>query len=466
MGRNKNNNNNGPEAARMASWAGSQFSLMSPTPVEPNHNNKKLLGFGGSSTKVLTMMESGLETIEHDDLKQGSLYIVKIRNVSVALFEGWDDDMCCFAVLRSDSTPMRWSEARQVFLTLGSRDNANITGYRYIPGDFDAYDAFDEAGNPPVHLWTRHLRVNVPINWFSIFEEARRKQRNWMNEQNEEEYHYYPVEEDQAPANNKRRNKKKQDAAAAAAAMNTPPETDKSSSRSGSGDEDAGEENASEDEQDHHTENEDEGDQEDAASTTSDTPKVATPAESPKTQKANATTTTAPIKNNRDHSHTPKKEQHVAAAATPTPQPYQQQQQQALAQPPPQQQQQQVVNKPINKSEIPVPSSPKYLNTPPASPINALPSNATAAAIQATRQQQQQSFEKNNNLFGSTDFAFPHNETQFSIQSSGFSDSVLSTSSSLGGINAAAQQQQQRAPADDTAPAKSKRRSVQGLFRK
>lgn len=88
MGRNKNNNNNGPEAARMASWAGSQFSLMSPTPVEPIHNNKKLLGFGGSSTKVINMMESGLESIEHDDLKQGSLYIVKIRNVSVALFEG------------------------------------------------------------------------------------------------------------------------------------------------------------------------------------------------------------------------------------------------------------------------------------------------------------------------------------------------------------------------------------------
>ncbi|KAI7882323.1 hypothetical protein K492DRAFT_193583 [Lichtheimia hyalospora FSU 10163] len=455
MGRNKNNNNNGPEAARMASWAGSQFSLMSPTPVEPNHNNKKLLGFGGSSSKVLTMMESGLETIEHDDLKQGSLYIVKIRNVSVALFEGWDDDMCCFAVLRSESTPMRWSEARQVLFTLALRDNANITGYRYIPGDFDAYDAFDEAGNPPVHLWTRHLRVNVPINWFSIFEEARRKQRNWMHEQNEEEYHYYPVEEeDQVPATNKRRNKKKQEDAAAA--MNTPPETDKSSSRSGSGDEDAGEEHTSEDEQEHHSDNEDE-EQEDTASTTSntqqDTNVVTTAAESSKAQKNNDATT--PIKNNRGHNHTSKKEQPIAAT-TPALQPYQQQQPVAS----------QPQAKPINKSEIPVPSSPKYLNTPPASPTNALPSNATAAAIQVTRQQQlQPQFEKNNNLFGSTDFAFPHNETQFSIQSSGFSDSVLSTSSSQGVINIA-QQQQQRAPVDDAAPAKSKRRSVQGLFRK
>ncbi|CAO3625875.1 unnamed protein product [Cunninghamella blakesleeana] len=69
--------------------------------------------------------------------------------------------MCCFAVLRSENTPMRWSHAR------------------YLPGDFDAFDAFDEAGNPPVHLWTRYLRVDVPINWFAIFEEARRKQREW-----------------------------------------------------------------------------------------------------------------------------------------------------------------------------------------------------------------------------------------------------------------------------------------------
>lgn len=70
----------------------------------------------------------------------------------------------------------------------------NISDYRYIPGDFDAYDAFDDAGNPPVHLWTRHLRVNVPTNWFSIFEEARRKQRDWVTEQNQEPY-YYPTEE-------------------------------------------------------------------------------------------------------------------------------------------------------------------------------------------------------------------------------------------------------------------------------
>ncbi|SAL96508.1 hypothetical protein [Absidia glauca] len=107
------------------------------------------------------LWEGSLEPLEHEDLKQGALYIIKIHHVSVGLFQGWNDDMCCFAVLRSENVPMRWSQAR------------------YLPGDYDAYDAFDEAGNPPVHLWTRYLRVEVPINWFAIFEEARRKQREW-----------------------------------------------------------------------------------------------------------------------------------------------------------------------------------------------------------------------------------------------------------------------------------------------
>jgi hypothetical protein len=66
---------------------------------------------------------------------------------------------------------MRWSQAR------------------YLPGDFDAFDAFDEAGNPPVHLWTRYLRVEVPINWFAIFEEARRKQREWATHILEQQQH-------------------------------------------------------------------------------------------------------------------------------------------------------------------------------------------------------------------------------------------------------------------------------------
>ncbi|OAD78633.1 hypothetical protein PHYBLDRAFT_163730 [Phycomyces blakesleeanus NRRL 1555(-)] len=109
-----------------------------------------------------SIFDGPLESLEHDELKQGSLYILKINQVSVTLFEGWNDDLCCFSVLRMDATPMRW----------------------YLPGDFDAYNAFDEAGNPPVHLWTRYLRVEVPVNWFAIFEEARRKQREWTVELN------------------------------------------------------------------------------------------------------------------------------------------------------------------------------------------------------------------------------------------------------------------------------------------
>ncbi|CEI87448.1 hypothetical protein RMCBS344292_01861 [Rhizopus microsporus] len=62
---------------------------------------------------------------------------------------------------------MRWSEARQ------------------LPGDFDIYDAFDECGNPPIHLWSRYLKTNVPSNWFYMFEEARLKQRAWFREHDE-----------------------------------------------------------------------------------------------------------------------------------------------------------------------------------------------------------------------------------------------------------------------------------------
>ncbi|CAO3643806.1 unnamed protein product [Cunninghamella blakesleeana] len=114
--------------------------------------------------------------IDHDDLIQGSLYILKVKIVTIGLFEGWNDDMCCFSVLRSDTGSMRWSEAR------------------YLPGDFDAYDAFDEAGNPPVYFWTRFLRIQVPFNWFSLFEEARRRQRAWTVDLQQ---HYIYENEDQ-----------------------------------------------------------------------------------------------------------------------------------------------------------------------------------------------------------------------------------------------------------------------------
>ncbi|ORZ16307.1 hypothetical protein BCR42DRAFT_414771 [Absidia repens] len=130
------------------------------------------------------LWEGSLQPLEHEDLKQGALYIIKIHRVSVGLFQGWNDDMCCFTVLRSENEPLRWSHAR------------------YLPGDFDAFDAFDEAGNPPVHLWTRFLHVDVPVNWFVIFEEARRKQREWtahvfgqqqQQQQQQEPYHHDPA---------------------------------------------------------------------------------------------------------------------------------------------------------------------------------------------------------------------------------------------------------------------------------
>ncbi|KAG1150463.1 hypothetical protein G6F37_002192 [Rhizopus arrhizus] len=93
--------------------------------------------------------------IYDEQLQQGSLYIIKVKQVSLALFEG------------SEVEPMRWSETRQ------------------LPGDFDIYNAFDEYGNPPVHLWSRYLKTSLPTNWFYMFEEARRKQRMWFKQRDD-----------------------------------------------------------------------------------------------------------------------------------------------------------------------------------------------------------------------------------------------------------------------------------------
>ncbi|KAI9008909.1 hypothetical protein CLU79DRAFT_497595 [Phycomyces nitens] len=116
-----------------------------------------------------------LQQLDHNDLVQGSLYILKISLIVVGLFQGWDDDMCCFVILRSDVASMRWSEAR------------------YIPGDFAAFDAFDSNGNPSVFLWTRQLRAPIPNNWFALFEEARRKQREWSNKLQHHELPVFPT---------------------------------------------------------------------------------------------------------------------------------------------------------------------------------------------------------------------------------------------------------------------------------
>ncbi|KAI9312790.1 hypothetical protein BX666DRAFT_767885 [Dichotomocladium elegans] len=124
MGKSKKQQQQHPEdVLSLAHWSGSaysaaQFSAVASPPAIAL-SKKGFFGGGGglsssaNSTKApSTYVEMPLQSIDHDDLRQGSLYIIKIRNVALSLFEGWDDDMCCFAILRSDSTPMRWSEAR------------------------------------------------------------------------------------------------------------------------------------------------------------------------------------------------------------------------------------------------------------------------------------------------------------------------------------------------------------------
>ncbi|RUP46164.1 hypothetical protein BC936DRAFT_147274 [Jimgerdemannia flammicorona] len=101
-------------------------------------------------------------SLDPDSLQQGELYICKIKLVKLALFEGWNDDMCCFSLLREESTPMRWSEAR------------------YLPGEFSAFEAFDPMGNPKLSLWENMHKPRISGNWFEKFEEARRKQRVWI----------------------------------------------------------------------------------------------------------------------------------------------------------------------------------------------------------------------------------------------------------------------------------------------
>ncbi|KAI9319075.1 hypothetical protein BX666DRAFT_2025414 [Dichotomocladium elegans] len=453
MGDKKSKKNNAAvvDAAQMPHWSGSQFSFVPPPPIE--HSNKKILSFG-SSNKIVTMSEGTIQSVEHDDLKQGSLYIVKIRNVSVALFQGWDDDMCCFAVLRSDSTPMRWSEAR------------------YIPGDFDAYDAFDDAGNPPVHLWSRHLRVNVPINWFSIFEEARRKQRSWMNEQNDD--YYYPAEQPETAGHSGRHTK------GIKASPVTPPPTDKSSanqtpaaSEIDEGDQ-ASIENCEDQDETPSADNEESNVKgSTGGGTEADNDQNETPIPEP---------TTAPVAiSNTKSIRKPSASTSVSASTSADPRPSKSEitAERALAKKgvavlavnspkheapttlhsksTPREsashlgQDAQRYHHHQNQQEQHQIAAPKYLSTPPTSPVNMTPVHPKGHQPIY----QPQMADKHNNLFASADFAFPHNETQFSIQGNNFSDSPMQNS----------------APGKTMAhvldaPTKSKRRSMQGFFRK
>lgn len=103
-----------------------------------------------------------MNQLDVDSLRQGQLYLLRSRMVKLALFEGWNDDACLvFSVLREEASPMCWSEVK------------------YLAGDFDAFDAFDTDGNPPIWVWKRALGTELPHHWFRMFEEARRRQSDW-----------------------------------------------------------------------------------------------------------------------------------------------------------------------------------------------------------------------------------------------------------------------------------------------
>jgi len=130
----------GKGAFKIARWS-SQQQIVMPQEVKN----------GGKDTMPLDV----------NALVEGKLYLCKIKFVKLSLFEGCDDDMYCFSLLREEASPMRWSEAR------------------YLASDFSAYEAFDSSGNPPISLWRKNLKEEAPRNWFDMYEEARRKQRSW-----------------------------------------------------------------------------------------------------------------------------------------------------------------------------------------------------------------------------------------------------------------------------------------------
>ncbi|KAG2223089.1 hypothetical protein INT45_008937 [Circinella minor] len=412
----KNNAKNADEAARLARWSSSAYSTTNfsvVTPLAPE--NKKLLGFGSPKQYVADV---GLKPIEHDDLKQGSLYIVKIRNVSVALFEGWDDDMCCFAVLRSESTPMRWSEAR------------------YIPGDFDAYDAFDEAGNPPVHLWTQQLRVNVPTNWFSIFEEARRKQRDWMHEQNEEqeEYYYSPGEQTAVAPPQRQLQQANNPASITPPASTGKSADDKVGPGSSHNNDEESEKAPSTSSADNHPTGDDEEVSSSAGSAQPELNEESVKGDGTAPNSTSVTTITAATT-------APSTENSETKSAT-----------NGVSIPTKQQPRTTIVKEheptPISKYEPalnPLASTKQQLATPPVSP------NASEQV-----RKYQASSEKSR-VLSTTDFAFPHNGDQFSFGQEVSNPSVPPLNINTKKINSSG--------SNDAAVPKSKRRSVQDLFR-
>lgn len=71
-----------------------------PVQFLPNWPNAHVPRTPAESTTTPSVHEESLDHVTLNELRQGELYILKIKLIVVALFQGWDDDMCCFSVLR------------------------------------------------------------------------------------------------------------------------------------------------------------------------------------------------------------------------------------------------------------------------------------------------------------------------------------------------------------------------------
>ncbi|KAI9246495.1 hypothetical protein BDA99DRAFT_576611 [Phascolomyces articulosus] len=99
-----------------------------------------------------------------EGLAEGRSYLLQVSSgAHISIFEGVEEDLFTFSILRyQDDGTLRWLEAR------------------YLSGDFFAFPAFDDDYNPLVDFWYA-LGASVgqflPNQWFIMFEEASRKER-------------------------------------------------------------------------------------------------------------------------------------------------------------------------------------------------------------------------------------------------------------------------------------------------
>ncbi|KAI9488722.1 hypothetical protein BDB00DRAFT_847105 [Zychaea mexicana] len=99
-----------------------------------------------------------------DALAEGQSYLLQVSSGAyISIFKGVDEDLYAFSILRyQEDGSLRWLEAR------------------YLVGDFYAFPAFDEAYNPLVDFWYAlgaSVGQYLPQQWFRMFEEASRKER-------------------------------------------------------------------------------------------------------------------------------------------------------------------------------------------------------------------------------------------------------------------------------------------------